>query len=140
MNKITPAIQNLARRLIALEAAAAPPHRPVASASLTCEKLRVPLTKLVGVAGFRSLMSRALAMAKAQVPSLEAVEVRLDGSLESTKEIERNEDPEGGVVVVVQLLGLLVTLIGEPLMLSLVRDAWPNASLSGIDAGSGEGS
>jgi hypothetical protein len=100
----------------------------------------VPRTKLVGVAGFRSLMSRALAMAKAQVPSLEAVEVRLDGSLESTKEIERNEDPEGGVVVVVQLLGLLVTLIGEPLMLSLVRDAWPNASLSGIDAGSGEGS
>ena len=38
-----------------------------------------------------------------------------------------------------QLLGLLVTFIGEPLTLRLVRDAWPNASVAGMDAGSEEG-
>jgi hypothetical protein len=44
------------------------------------------------------------------------------------------------VIVVAQLLGLLVTFIGEPLTLGLVGDAWPDAPVAGIDAGSGEGS
>ncbi len=37
------------------------------------------------------------------------------------------------------LVGLLVTFIGEPLTLTLVRDAWPGATLTGIDSGSGGG-
>ncbi|HVK09314.1 MAG TPA: hypothetical protein VM597_11100, partial [Gemmataceae bacterium] len=38
---------------------------------------------------------------------------------------------EGGVEVVAHLLGLLVTFIGEPLTLRLVRDAWPDVSAAG---------
>ena len=139
MKTTTPAIENLARRLIALEAARDPSDGLAGAAVPACEKLRAPLARLVGVAGFRSLLSRALALAKAEVPSLETVQVRPDGSLEDLDGIGRTHDVEAGAVVVAQLLGLLVTFIGEPLTLRLVREAWPDASVAGIDAGSGEG-
>jgi hypothetical protein len=97
---------------------------------------------LVGVAGFRSLMSRAVAMAKAEVPSLAAVQVRADGSLEGLDGAGPDQiagaGSEAGVVIVAQLLGLLVTFIGEPLTLRLVRDAWPDASIPATGAESGE--
>jgi hypothetical protein len=140
MNRTTPAIQDLARRLIALEAARDPSHGSVGAAVRACEKLRVPLAKLVGVAGFRSLLSRAMAVAKAEVPSLDAVQVRPDGSLVGLDGIGRTQDAEAGTVVVTQLLGLLATFIGEPLTLLLVSDAWPDAAAAGIDAERGEGS
>jgi hypothetical protein len=141
MNKTRPAITNLARRLMALEAACAPSDQPVDAVVLVCQKLRTPLAKLVGVIGFRSLMSRAVAMAKVEVPSLEALQVRPDGSLgECPSGMEWDQVPEGGAVVVAQLLNLLVTIIGESLTLRLVNDAWPNASMARIDAGIEEGS
>ena len=39
------------------------------------------------------------------------------------------EAGQGAEVLVAELLGLLVTLIGETLTLSLVREAWPDASI-----------
>jgi hypothetical protein len=143
MNTATPAIREFARRLIALEAARE--IAPVSSgteAVRVCEQLRLPLSRLTGVAGFRSLMSRALAMARTEVPSLIAVQVGADGSLEGLEVLGYDQDAlagsQAGVAVVAQLLGLLVTFIGEPLTLRLVRDAWPNASLPGMDAGTRE--
>jgi hypothetical protein len=143
MNTATPAIQNLARRLIALEAAREPLDEPIDEGVRVCEKLRAPLAKLAGVAGFRSLMARAKALATAEVPWLDSVQVRPDGSLEGFDAARRQQgtvpNGEAGVVVVTQLLGLLVTFIGEPLTLRLVCDALPEASVNGMDAGSGEG-
>lgn len=130
-----PAIRDLARRLIAVEAARDPSDGPVGASVRACEKLRGPLAKLAGVTGFRSLLTRALAMALAEIPSLAAVRVRPDGSLEGwdgTDRIPTAED-EAGVVVLAQLLGLLVTLIGEPLTLRLVRDAWSDAPVDDTD-------
>lgn len=130
MTPATPAIRDLARRLIALEAA-----RDAGSsgggneAERACEKLRVPLAKLAGVAGYRTLISRALAMAKAEAPALEPVQVRLDGSLEGVDGAGTNQDGEAPVVVLVHLLSLLVTFIGEPLTMGLIRAAWPEAPL-----------
>jgi len=100
--------------------------------------------KLAGVAGFRSLMSRAVALAKAESPSLSAINVQTNGSLEGLEKVgqvqsERSTD-QAGDLVVAQLLGLLVTFIGEPLTLGLVRDAWPNESVPGLDSESGIGS
>jgi hypothetical protein len=138
MNSTTPAIQMLARRLIALEATR--DARPVAGgneAARVCEKLRVPLAKFAGVAGYRSLISRAMAMSKAEAPLLEPVQVRLDGSLEGFDGIA-HQDAEAGVVVLVHLLSLLVTFIGKSLTLGLVRDAWPDAPLDETDSGPGE--
>ena len=87
------------------------------------EKLRRPLSTLVGSSGFRSLLARALTLAKAQAPGLSAVQIKPDGSLEGLSDL-RNQDQAAGVILVAQLLGLLVTFIGESLMLSLVLDAW----------------
>lgn len=138
MNTSTPAIQALARRLIALESDREPSATPIDAALRTCDKLRATLSKLVGMAGFCSLMSRALAMARCEVPSLDAVRVLPDGSLEGLAGVAH--DPDAGVIVVARLLGLLVTFIGESLTLGLLNDAWPDAPGFGIDAGSGEGS
>src|SRR5438309_1326179 len=82
MSTASPSMQNLARRLIAVEAARDDPsgaHAPGAVRIL--EKLRAPLSRLAGAAGFRSLLSRALALAKAEDASLKTVQVREDGSL-----------------------------------------------------------
>ncbi len=140
MNTTNPAIEDLARRLIASEAAREPSDGPVGATVRACDKMRVPLTKLVGAAGFRSLLSRALAMAKAEAPIFDAVLVRPDGSLEGLDATGRAMNEEAGVLVVARLLGLLMTFIGGPLTLLLVRDAWPDATAAGIDAGSGEAS
>ena len=137
MNKATPAIQNLARRLIALEAARDPSNGPIDETTRACERLRVQLSKLAGAAGFRSLMARAKALATVELPWLESVQVRADGSLEGFDAARRQQGAvpgdEPGTVVVAQLLGLLVTFIGEPLTLRLVRDVWPDATLDETD-------
>jgi len=125
----TPTSRELARRLMALETSRdATPAKSGSDAARVCEKLRVPLAKLAGTAGYHSLISRAIAIAKANARALGPVEVRLDGSLAGFEKVEEN-DAEAGVAVLVHLLNLLVTLIGEPLTLGLVRDAWPDATL-----------
>jgi hypothetical protein len=101
------------------------------------EELRMRLIKLAGVDGFRSLLSRALTLAKAEAPSLNMVHVRADGSVEGFDGIEQSQEAgaagQAGIVLVAHLLELLVTFIGAPLTLSLVRDKWPDASMDGTD-------
>jgi len=136
-------IRDLARQLIASEAAQdRPPGRHGEEAVRVCETLRVLLSRLVGVAGFRSLLSRALALARSQTPALGVVRIGADGALEGFDEVEPAGDPgpaeDRGVVLVAQLLGLLLTLIGPSLTLRVVRDGWPDASWDGIDLRTGE--
>ena len=131
MNSATPAIQDLARRLIALEAMCdAGSIAGRSEAVRVCEKLRAPLAKFLGLDGYRSLMARALAMAKAETLSLGPVQVQLDGSLDG---IGQN-DAEAAVVVLVHLLGLLVTFVGERMTRRLVLDVWPDASPGETDS------
>jgi hypothetical protein len=128
-NPATPSVRKLAGWLVAREAAAGN-QSDAEAAFQACEKLRHSLSALVGVAGFRSLLSRALTMAKAEVPWLNAAKVRADGSLEDPGSLNtkqgRAEAERGGVVLLAQLLGLLDTFIGEALMMGLVRDVWPD--------------
>jgi hypothetical protein len=106
------------------------------------EKLRPHLATLMGNIGFRALLSRALALANAEVVWLRAVHVKADGSLEGLDELEAQVHPdeifEGCVVLLAQLLGLLVAFIGENLTLRLVRDVWPKLSLNDSDFGKGD--
>lgn len=88
------------------------------------EKLRRPLSTLAGSSGFRSLLARAVTLAKAQDPRLSAVQVNPDGSLEGLG--SQDQDAQAGVMLIAQLLELLVTFIGEGLVLNLVLDSWPN--------------
>ena len=141
MSTVFPALHDLARRILAIEAARARSHAEpgneagaqVDEAVRACEKLQVPLARLAGPAGFSSLLSRALALAKREVPSLQAVQVRPDGSLAGFDQIKDDQDAaaleKGRVALVAHLLGLLATFIGESLTLRLALDAWPDASL-----------
>jgi hypothetical protein len=97
------------------------------------EKLRISLARFAGPEGFTSLLRRALALARAEVPALQTVEAKADGSLEGLEQVATdagNGGTDAAVAVTAHLLGLLVIFIGEPLTLRLVRDAWPDASLS----------
>jgi len=132
--------RNLAERLLAYEAAAGKNSEPTESAAFrVCEKLRQPLCSLAGVAGFRSLLSRALALARAEGPGLSAVQVGADGSLKGLDELgpERDKDMsnEGGALLVAQLLGLLLLFIGEGITLRMVQDVWPESAFDDRDSG-----
>ena len=135
--------QELARRLIVFEAVRAnSPDAPVDAAMLVIAELRLRLVKLAGVEGFRSLLSRALTLAKAEIPSLKMVQVGADGSLEGFEGIVGSEEvgaaTRAGTALVAHLLELLVTFIGAPLTLRLVRDKWPDASMDGAESGTEE--
>lgn len=102
------------------------------------EKLRHPLSALMGAIGFRALLARALTLAKAQLPSLNAVQVKRDGSLEGLNGLRNDEAAEASVTLIAQLLGLLGTFIGENLMLRLVRDMWPDVPVNNAESREGK--
>lgn len=101
----------------------------VPPAFVVCEKLRPELSTFLGRVGFGALLSRALALASADAPWLRALHVDVDGSLKGRNEpgaqAGANEQLEGGTILLAQLLGLLVTFIGEELTLRLLREVWP---------------
>jgi hypothetical protein len=126
----------LAQRLLTYEAFAGKNSEPAESAVFrVCAKLRQPLITLAGVAGFRSLLSRALTLARAEAPSLSSVQVEADGSLKGLDELEpqtgKEQARDGGAILIAQLVGLLLTFIGEGLTLRLVQDVWPEAAFDG---------
>jgi len=141
MSTTSPAMLSLARRLLAGEPAGVESSRGQADQAVrACEKMRVPLTKLIGAAGFASLMSRALALAKRQAPSLEGLRVEADGTLSGLNDPQPDSGaPDAaqhtGPILLAELLGLLVTFIGQPLTLGLLREAWPDASLETMTPG-----
>ncbi len=127
-------MRGLARRLLAMEAAS----RNVARAQVhdgvrVCEKLQISVTRFAGSDGFNSLLRRALALARAEVPELHnIVEVGPNGALQGCEVLAvaaANGGTEGVVAIVAHLLGLLETFVGEPFTLRLVRESWPEASL-----------
>jgi hypothetical protein len=127
-----PEMRDLAHRLLAYEAGAGKNSESMESPALRVyEKLRQSLGEFVGVAGFQSLASRALTLARPEAPSLGAARVTADGYLQGLGEIEtqigRDKDRagEGGIILIARLLGLLRIFLGEALTLSLLRIAWP---------------
>jgi hypothetical protein len=114
---LPPQTRDLARRLVAHQGAADTSEPMELAAFRVCETLRRPVCALAGVPGFRSLLSRSLALARAEAPCLSAVQVAADGSLQGLDELGRQMDKdqvrEGGGVLIAQLLGLLLHLIGE---------------------------
>jgi hypothetical protein len=130
---IPPEMLDLARRLLAFEAVAGKPSESAeAAAVLVYEKLRYSLSTFAGVAGFQLLASRALALARTKAPNLSAVQVTADGFLQGLGELEprmnQDQDGQGAVILIAQLLGLLCTFIGAALTLQLVQDVWPDAA------------
>jgi hypothetical protein len=122
---LPPQTRDLALQLLADENAAGKTSEPKEFAAFrVCETLRQPLCALAGVAGCRSLLSRALTLARAEAPSLSAVQVAADGSLQGLDELRPQVDAdqarEAGIILITQLLGLLVRVVGEGMTLQLV--------------------
>ncbi len=131
-----PEPRQLAQRLLTYEAVTGENSEPAEPAAFrVCAKLRRPLITLAGVAGFRSLLSRALTLARAEATSLSAVQVAADGSVKGLDELAaqtgKEQASDGGAILIAQLLGLLLTFIGEGLTLRLVQDVWPEAAFDG---------
>ena len=130
MSRATPQMRKLAKQLIAHEARENKSSGTISPAIFPVpEKLRPLLAALVGNAGFRVLLSRALVLARPEVPWLRAVHVKADGSLAGPAKFEAQVDPEtigaGRIAVLAQLLELLRDFIGENLTMQLIREVWP---------------
>jgi hypothetical protein len=130
MDSTPPKLREFARRLLAHDGGPGWPARAKPAATFQVfERLRAPLVQLSGVGGFRSLLSRSLALASGDVPWLGALHVRADGSLEGLEEIEGKLTAEeialGEVALAVRFIGLLVIFIGPTLTLQLLQDVWP---------------
>ena len=134
----TPVMRFFAESLLTYEAQAGPAlagKKP--PAVLVCAKLRLPLATLMGNAGYRALLSRALALAQAEIPWPGEVVIKPDGSLGGWEALVAQVDPqemaEAGVVLIAQLLGLLAAFIGKDLMLRQVGEVWPTVELNESD-------
>ena len=132
----TPGMQDLAHRLLAYEAAAVMTSEAMESPTIRVyEKLRQSLGQFAGTAGFQSLASRALTLARSETLSLITARIHEDGSLQGLSEIEsqfdidKNQAAEGGIILIARLLGLLRVFLGEALTLSVLRNAWPDEAL-----------
>jgi len=144
-----PEMRDLAQRLLDYEAFADKSSDPADSATLRVyERLRQGLGEFAGVAGFRSLASRALALARTEAPGLSEMRISADGALQNLGEIEHRSDieevqdgefpsGEGGIVLIARLLGLLLIFIGEPTTLRLLLNLWPGAAFDDCNSENG---
>ena len=139
-----PKIRDLAHRLVACEAVATKTTEPRKSATLRVyEKLRDGLSEFAGVAGFESIASRALVLARTEDPSLNAVQISSNGELHGLgRDLGKTENPididkdragesqasEGEIILIARILGLLLLFLGEAIVLSLLRITWPGAA------------
>lgn len=140
-------MRDLARCLLAYEASVGNASGSKEPATLRVyEKLRQSLNGFAGVAGFQSLASRALALARTETPSLSEVQVTADGSLvglvEFVPQIDMDKNQAGEyrageaeLILIVRLLGLLLIFLGEALTQRLLRDVWPAAAFDDCNAG-----
>jgi hypothetical protein len=146
-------MRDWARQLLTYEAAADKCNRSTEPAAFCAyEKLRRSLVSFAGIAAFQSIASRALVLAQAEVPSLCAVRIAVDGALQGWSDVQPistdkdqagsqrgGEDPPGeaGSILIARILSLLLTFLGEALTLSLLRNAWPDATFDDRNSGNG---
>lgn len=130
MDMPSTSIRSLAKRLLSLEAEGSGEGAHGHEVVQVLEKFRVSLTRFAGAEGFSSLLRRSLALARAESPALQAVTFDPGGSLDCLERLASDAGrggTEAVIGIVAHLLGLLVTFIGEPLTLRIVREAWPDA-------------
>ena len=142
MTRTSPELRRLAERLLGYEADAGEAGAEVAAAAFRVgKKFRNALAPILGSSGFRTLLMRALTLARSEAPELMAVHVRADGSLEGSikpgLQSGAGQVAEGEVILIGRLVGLLVDFIGEELVMSLMFEAWPKDAFRGLKGTSG---
>jgi DNA-binding response OmpR family regulator len=91
------------------------------------DKIRSPILNVAGETGFRSILARALTLAKPEVGWLWPVKVSDSGSFEglvlAEESIAAAEISRGETAIIAQMLGLLFTFLGEAMTRSLLEEA-----------------
>lgn len=123
------AMRDLVRRLLMQEAVGGEGQEAlILSADRVLDKLRAHLSTRIGQEGFRTLLSRALALTTAHHLHLSAVRVEAGGALAGLGEAAGADSQATAVAaeaLVAHLLELLVTFIGEDLTTRLLSAVWP---------------
>jgi CheY-like chemotaxis protein len=120
-------LEKIARQLLAAETAAVKSSgKDIGVIFPVYDKLRGPLSRLTGAVGLHSLMTRALTQANEEIHQLDGVQVNAAGCLEGLDKLELRNAAASEAMLMSQLLGLLVTLIGPALTLRLLHDTWPD--------------
>lgn len=135
MSRVAPQLWKVSERLLTYETRENLTQATRTPATfLVCEKLRPPLASLMGHTGFRTLLSRALALTNIEASWPNTVQVKADGTLAGWDKLEgqipRKDFAEASVVLIARLFGLLVAFIGEELTFRLLREIWPEVTLS----------
>ena len=108
-----------------LEAGA--PEEMAAAAEQGCARLRAVLIRWIGSEGYRALLDRALAQARAEHPAIAGLQ-RQGGDVEGVAVAvgvhSAAEVREGILALVARLIDLLSRLIGEDMATRLVEQAW----------------
>jgi hypothetical protein len=131
---LSPETNDIARSLLAYEAAGST-SEPVRSLAVrVCEKLRAPLCALAGAVCYRTLIGRALTLAKSQTTSLCDLQIAEDGSLQgiskSSLQSDRHDASEADVLLTSHSIGLILSLLGTAVTLQLVQDVFPNLTIT----------
>ena len=138
MNRATPQMRRIARRLLDAEVRNAA-EADFAGAFPAADKLRPSLAALMGRAGVSALFARSLALARAEMPWLEAARVDQAGAFEGLDALAAERPPdeyfEGMIILLAQILGLLVAFIGPSLTSRLVGEVWPQILFTERDFG-----
>ena len=124
--------ESYAGQVIALECRTIDNKAGARPALRVCDKLRLPLNILVGAVGYRSLLTRALMLAKSETSWFDGSTVDAGGSItpsaEAAATLESAEGAQAGAAVVAHLIGLLISIIGESLTVRLLQDIWPKTA------------
>ena len=98
------------------------------------EMLRRRLCAPVGADGFQALACRALSLAKSQSTGLSGVQVTASGDLSGLdgpgSEVGTEEADEVGIILIAQLLGLFLTLLGEVATVRLIEHVPPRLDVA----------
>jgi hypothetical protein len=117
-----------AKALARLALASERPSGPLAVVQV-CSRLRLQLSPVVGVVGFRTLLHRSLTLSKSKVDGFDKVTVSSEGMLLGLGDFEglgrHTLTSEGGVILISNLLMLLEIFIGEALTRGLLNEIWP---------------
>ncbi len=92
-------------------------------------RIHAELGKVLGPAGVDVLLARSVVLARRARPVLAGITAGPGGTLGGfdTAGLPAAELQEGAVAIAVHFIDLLVTLVGEDLAMSLVRNVWPEA-------------
>ena len=138
MNRATPQMRSIARRLLDAEMRSVA-EAGSAAAFPAADKLRPHLAALMGNGGVRALFARSLALARTELPWLQAATVNQAGAFEGLNALAadrpRQEYLEGLTILLAQTLGLLVAFIGPSLTTHLIAEVWPQIPFSERDFG-----